>query len=298
MITSARISSVKKLLFLGTGASSSIPSLSCLLKVPRTCQVCSSAVNPGSLNRRRNVSLLIQYCSSVDNSLKTGIIDCGKTFYESCLEWLPRNGINKIDWVLLTHGHADAMFGLDELRHFNSLQECVNVYLSPECFSVVDQTFPYLTDVSRATGGGDVSKIKFHVFDPSTSLNFDGLEFIPVPVAHGEKPGGEAYHCLAFRFDNIAYISDCSSLSKEQEEIFSNPEILIVDTLREKPLHKSHFSLEESVPLAQRLSAKKTLLVGMCHRMDHDGSNEELKKLEIDIQLAHDGLCVDINNKD
>lgn len=291
----SRISQVKQLVFLGTGCSSSIPSLHCLLQSPPTCKVCVSAMQPGSLNRRRNVSLLIRYReNNSSSSLRTGIIDCGKTFYEGALQWFPSLGISKIDWVLLTHGHADAIFGLDELRHFNQMQPSVDVYLSQDTFKVVDQTFPYLTDTTRATGGGDVSHISFHLFDHEKELELHGLRLLPIPVHHGCTPDGLDYQCLAYRFDNVCYISDCSSIPDSAEPLFRDPEILVLDTLRATPLHKSHFSLDESVPMARKLRAKKTLLVGMCHRMDHEETNAELQKLDIDVQLAYDGQIIDI----
>jgi hypothetical protein len=46
----------------------------------------------------------------------TILIDCGKTFYESMIEWFPVYGITHLDGVILTHGHADAVFGIDDLR--------------------------------------------------------------------------------------------------------------------------------------------------------------------------------------
>lgn len=34
------------------------------------------------------------------------------------MQWWPKYGLSQIDAVILTHGHADAMLGLDELRTF------------------------------------------------------------------------------------------------------------------------------------------------------------------------------------
>ncbi len=43
-------------------------------------------------------------------------IDCGKTWRESALRWYRRHGVRHLDAVVLTHEHADATLGLDDLR--------------------------------------------------------------------------------------------------------------------------------------------------------------------------------------
>ena len=43
-------------------------------------------------------------------------VDVGKTFRESMITCYRAHGVEEIDAVLLTHNHADAVNGLDELR--------------------------------------------------------------------------------------------------------------------------------------------------------------------------------------
>lgn len=56
---------------------------------------------------------------------------CGKTFYMGALEFWEKKGLREIDAVLLTHPHADAILGLDDLRGEFSL-----LALDRACFSI------------------------------------------------------------------------------------------------------------------------------------------------------------------
>ena len=111
--------------FLGTGTSGCVPEIACLLPETPTCKVCLNAIKqiPNALNtkngvaptlftkdRRRNTSGLLRIPHN-DGRIRNIVIDCGKTFYESALTWFVQYGYQRIDAVILTHGHADAMMG-------------------------------------------------------------------------------------------------------------------------------------------------------------------------------------------
>ena len=76
-----------------------------------------------SKNRRRNTSILIQHKN------KNIIIDAGKTFYDSSLNFFPKNNVTSIDGLIITHALADAIGGLDDLRDWtNNTQKNIQVY--------------------------------------------------------------------------------------------------------------------------------------------------------------------------
>ena len=100
---------VRRIIFMGTGTSEGIPRLSCVVK--GECKVCTEAMVPGSRNRRRNTSLLLQ----TDDS-KNILIDCGKFWWESALRMFPPLRVHGLDALVLTHSHFDAVGGMDNLR--------------------------------------------------------------------------------------------------------------------------------------------------------------------------------------
>lgn len=76
-------------------------------------------------------------------------------YAESALELFPRYGIRELDGVILTHGHADACYGMDALRQWTlgaSIQPSIDVYLNAETMDTVRITFPFLVDSRHATG--------------------------------------------------------------------------------------------------------------------------------------------------
>lgn len=106
-------------------------------------------------NRRGCTSVVVQGTSPKDGEQKTILIDCGKTFYSSALTQFPKHHLRKINAVLLTHGHADAVLGLDDLRAWTMgsvIQDVMDIYLTQECYDVVANMFPYLVDRGRSTG--------------------------------------------------------------------------------------------------------------------------------------------------
>lgn len=66
-------------LFVGTGVSTSIPTLEHVMK--KECPVCMDALNtPASRNCRYNVSILVQYPEN--GHIRRVLIDMGKSFRE------------------------------------------------------------------------------------------------------------------------------------------------------------------------------------------------------------------------
>jgi len=279
-----------RIVFLGTGTSEGIPRVSCLTNPDSNCLVCPDAVKPGSPNRRRNTSLLIQRKFS-DGRTSNVVIDAGKFFYESAIQLFPKFDVRTIDALVITHAHADAVGGFDDLRDWtNNAQESLPIYLREVDLEVVEQLFYYLVDRNKQTGGGGVAKLSFDTID-STPFKADGLELTPLPVEHGKN-----WECFGYRFGDVSYISDASAISEKTADLVRGSEILVLDALRPARTHGTHFTVEEAIDQARRLGVKRTLLVDGTHDIDHVPVNDELAKLKdsegLDIQYAYDGLEV------
>merc|ERR1712087_299269 len=65
--------------------------------------------------------MLIRYSPGQDERPYNIQIDMGKTYRESALRWYPRFDVPFVDAVVISHEHADACMGLDELRPVHQL---------------------------------------------------------------------------------------------------------------------------------------------------------------------------------
>ncbi|KAM7255716.1 hypothetical protein ACFE04_008614 [Oxalis oulophora] len=280
-----------EIIFMGSGTSEGIPRVSCLTNPLKTCPVCAKAAEPGNKNRRLNTGILIRYPrpSGICNIL----VDAGKFFYHSALQWFPAYGIRTIDAVVITHSHADAIGGLDDLRDWtNNVQQSVPIYTAERDFEVMKKTHYYLVDTSVVIPGAAVSSLQFNIINEEPFVVHD-LEFTPLPVWHGTN-----YRSLGFRFGNICYISDVSDIPEETYPLLKNCEILILDALRPDRSSSTHFGLPRALEEVRKIRPKRTLFTGMMHLMDHEKVSEDLAKLKetegLDVQLSYDGLRIPI----
>ena len=129
---------------------------------------------------------------------------------------------------------------------------------------------------------------------------------IPLPVKHGEDLICNGYAFSVKSDDqnkkatNVVYLSDISRMIPETEkfilEQLQPTDILVIDSLLVDRAHPVHFSLDQAIELASKLKAKQTYIVGInCDDFpEHDVANELIRKKNPNVQLAYDGLAIEI----
>lgn len=253
-----------KIHFLGTGTSCGIPMIGC------KCPVCSSE-NPK--NKRLRTSLWIE------TDLANLIIDTGPDFRQQALE----NQIPSVDAVLYTHNHADHLNGLDDLRSYNHLQKSpIPLYGNKETIHTIEQNFAYCFAPKQI--GGGVPLLRLNTIRPFTRFSLKGLQIVGLPVMHG------SLEILGYLFDQFAYITDASYIADTVIKQLAGIKTLVINTLRPRP-HSTHFCLEESIEMVQRIRPERAYFIHLSHQLEHEKTQKLLPK---GIFIAYDGLTVDI----
>lgn len=255
------------LTFLGSGTSMGIPTLGC------ACTVCTSAVSAegNPKNRRTRPSVLIQYEG------RNVLIDTGPDFHAQAI----RERLTCVDAVLYTHGHADHILGMDDLRPLTFRHTSpIPLYADEPTATTIERVFDYtFRDVNRYPTS---ARVMLHRLSdgPGVWVDLFGARFDRIPVLHGHET------ISGYRFGSAAYLTDISEVPDDSVPLLADLDVLVIDALRRQP-HPTHSSLENSIALVEKLKPRRAFFTHMSHDLDHDATNAVLPP---HIRLAYDGL--------
>jgi phosphoribosyl 1,2-cyclic phosphate phosphodiesterase len=257
------------LTFLGSGTSMGVPTLGC------ECAVCTAAVagTGDPRNRRTRPSVLVEWGGHAV------AIDTGPDFHAQAI----REKIKRLDAVFYTHGHADHVLGMDDLRPL-SFHNADNLplYADEATAETIERVFDYT--FNRANRYPTSARVEMHRLDPTPGavVELFGVEFRRVPVTHGRQT------ISGYRFGSAAYLTDLSEIPEESVPLLQGLDVLILDALRREP-HPTHSHLEKSIAFVEQLKPKRAFFTHMSHDLDH-GPTEAI--LPPYIRLAYDGLKI------
>lgn len=257
-------SSQRGLVMLGTGTSSGVPVIGC------ECDVCLSP-NPRNQRTRSGVA--------VHAPEGTFLID---TCPELRLQ-LVRERIRLAHAVIFTHGHADHVFGLDDTRLFAfRLNHALPLYCEAGTEDNIRSAFRYaFLPPPREAHPGAIPQFDIHRIGEQP-FELLGQTIQPIRLLHGRLP------VLGFRFNNVAFCTDVSSIPDSSWPLLEGLDVLILDALRDKP-HPTHFGVDQALEVIERVKPKRAYLTHISHSLEHETT---CARLPGNVELAYDGLRI------
>jgi phosphoribosyl 1,2-cyclic phosphate phosphodiesterase len=256
---------VMEVIFLGTGTSQGVPMIAC------NCAVCTS-MDPRNQRTRACIHVVM-------DGLHVQV-DASSEFRLRCvaekIEW--------IDFFVLTHGHADHIAGMDDLRRFCDLHggEALTVYSTDEGIGRVLSIYPYAIMERPVVRG--YAAFKLYEMPDRLELPQGTIESTLLP--HGgvntlglvftERSSGKKF----------TYYTDCKRVPVAAVELARGSDVVVLDGLRPEP-HPSHMTIAEAVAVAGEIGAPMTYLTHLTHLSDHAATEAGLPS---DVRLAYDGL--------
>ena len=273
------------LTILGSGTSHGVPVIAC------NCAVCRSS---DSRDKRYRASALLE--NEFEGKTWRVLIDVGPDFRSQALA----AKLPSLDAILLTHGHADHLHGLDDIRIFshtkvphahskytdasgnvhgtNEFTKPMPIYANASTIKIVKDHFDYIFKRTQIGGGKPLVQLnEAEKLTPKRPLKIGGMEILAIPMKHG-RLDTEGYLVSTIGKDgkkkSAAYLTDCNYVSPEAANLIKeNAGDLVhavIDGLRIEG-HTTHFSFSEAMALAEQIKPLHTWTTHMTHDLSHTG---------------------------
>lgn len=258
----------RRFIILGCGSSGGVPRLGGLWGA------CDPA-NPK--NVRRRCSLLIE--QDGPGGTTRVLIDTSPDLRQQLLD----AGVGALDAVVYTHGHADHVHGIDDLRMivFNSGTR-LPVWADGRTQERLYGSFGYA--FVQPEGSPYPPILDMHTIEGDVTVRGDGGEITltPFEVDHG------SIDALGFRVGDVAYLPDAAQIPEASWPLLMGLEVWIVDALRHKP-HPTHAHLARTLEWIERAAPSRAVLTNMHIDLDHDALDAETPP---HVSPAHDGMTL------
>jgi len=239
-------------------------------------------------DNRRNSSMLLTTRNGT-----TVLFDCTPQFYEQMQTFAPDT--NKIDYIVFSHGHSDAIGGIPQLKYWlkeKKQEKAPIAYMQKETEFRIKERFK------------DLSHMDIRNFKPYEILNLEHLKIVPFKVIHAEAfPTGNKFPTVGFRIDNkIVYAEDMESVPDKSIPYFEKSKIIIIDAaMWDDKKIRGHMNVKQALEFCKKFKTREIVLTQAGHTYpSYNKAQKEIEKIWSDIggdkrtsvTLAYDGMSL------
>ncbi len=232
-------------------------------------------------NRRRRCAVLVERIAPEGRTVV--LVDAGPDIREQLLD----AGVARLDAILMTHAHADHLHGIDDVRPLViSMRRRIPMYMDGPTAAEVHAKFGYV--IETPPGSQYPPLVDEQRLTPGIPVRIDGpggpIEALPLRFEHGD------IDALGFRFGNVLYSPDLSSVPPETEYGLAGLDVWIIDALRYTP-HPSHITVARALELVDKFGSRRAVLTNLHTDLDYARLSAEVPTA---VAVASDGMTLEI----
>lgn len=260
-----------KVTILGCGPSNGIPALdygwgSCDPNNPR--------------NRRTRASILIEARAANDGTDRTILIDTSPDLRAQLLA----ANVRTLDGLVYTHGHADHLHGVDDLRAINrNIGGPIPMWADDATLHKMEQAFGY------ALQGIPEGQPIFRPWLQPHRITESAFSVAGVPVQPFAQDHGWGV-TQGLRFGHFAYSTDVVRMPEEAFECLAGVKVWLIGVFTNRP-HSTHAHVDLALEWIERVKPEQAWLTHMGPALDYQ---QLMDSLPPHVRPVYDGQVLEI----
>lgn len=198
---------------------------------------------------------------------------------------LLRAGVGRLDAVVYTHGHADHVHGIDDLRMIVFNQKTrLPVWADSDTQARLMGGFGYA--FLQPPGSPYPPILDMNTLDGPVTIPGAGgdIEITPFTVDHGP------IDALGLKVAGLVYMPDVVEIPNTAWRYLQDLDVWIVDALRRDP-HPTHAHLAKALDWIERAQPRRGILTNMHIDLDYETIAAETPD---NVMPAYDGMTIDL----